>query len=129
MKELSFDGREFDYKGNVYRLFMEVIEVGSEKLMFFGGRYLEFFVFYIFLRYCVIINMDCIVFITFIIGDVEVYVDGKRIYELIRLKYGSIVKFGRFYIFRFGDLVYEESIIFFVSLGRDGSSVSSDNDL
>lgn len=128
LKELSSDGRELDYKGNVYRLPMEVTEVGSEKSMSSGGRYLELFAPHILPRHCVITNMDCIVSITPTTGDAEVYVDGKRIYESTRLKHGSTVKFGRLHTFRFGDPAYEESTTLPASPGRDGSSVSSDND-
>lgn len=109
-RELLFDGREFDYKVNIYRLFMEIIEVGSEKFLLFVNSYLELFGFYIFFRYCVIINMDGIVLVERINFDVEIYVDGRRVYELIKLSYGSVIKFGRFYIFKFCDLVFEDKV-------------------
>lgn len=110
LREMLFDGRELDYKFSIYRFFMEIIEVGSDKLMFFSSSYLELFVFYILLRYCVIINMDGIVFVERISSDVEIYVDGRRIYELIKFNYGSVIKFGKFYIFKFCDLVFEEKV-------------------
>lgn len=110
LREMLFDGRELDYKLNIYRFFMEIIEVGSDKSMLFSSSYLELFAFYILLRYCVIINMDGIVFVERISSDVEIYVDGRRIYELIKLNYGSVIKFGKFYIFKFCDLVYEGKV-------------------
>ena len=126
LREVSSDGRELDYKSDVFRLPMEVTEVGSDKGMSSGGSYLEIFAAQgVLPRHCVITNMDGIVSVTPSTGDAEVYVDGRRIYESTKLNHGSMVKFGRLHTFRFGDPAFEEISKPLRSPGPDGGSISS----
>lgn len=124
LKEMSSDGRDLDYKANIYRLPMEITEVGSDKSMSSSSSYLELFAPHILPRHCVITNMDGIVSVERTSSDAEIYVDGRRIYESTKLNHGSLIKFGRLHTFKFCDPAYEEKVNQ-SSPGPDTASVSS----
>lgn len=62
------------------------------------------------LCYCVLglVEKDGVVMVIFNSLEFEIYVNNQRISEIITLQNGMIVRFGKFYVFRFIDFNFEE---------------------
>lgn len=106
LKETSSDGRDLDYKANIYQLPMGITEVGSDKSLASSSSYLELFVPHILPYYCVMTNVDGIVSVE-PTSSAEVYVDGRRIYESTKLNHGNVIKISGNHTFKFCDPAYD----------------------
>ncbi|KAL9987631.1 hypothetical protein ACROYT_G001973 [Oculina patagonica] len=106
LRETSSDGRDLDYKANIYQLPMGITEVGSDKSLATSSSYLELFVPHILPYYCVMTNVDGIVSVE-PTCSAEVYVDGRRIYESTKLNHGNVIKISGSHTFKFCNPAYD----------------------
>ncbi|XP_041067991.1 afadin isoform X4 [Carcharodon carcharias] len=98
--ELSPDGSDSRDKPKLYRLQLNVTDVGTEKsdensIQLFGPGIQP--------HHCDLTNMDGIVTVTPRSFDAETYVDGQHITETIMLQSGMNIQFGSSHVFKFVD--------------------------
>ncbi|XP_078086238.1 afadin isoform X8 [Mustelus asterias] len=98
--ELSPDGSDSRDKPKLYRLQLNVTDVGTEKsdensIQLFGPGIQP--------HHCDLTNMDGIVTVTPRSFDAETYVDGQHINETIMLQSGMNIQFGSSHVFKFVD--------------------------
>ncbi|XP_059504409.1 afadin isoform X5 [Stegostoma tigrinum] len=98
--ELSPDGSDSRDKPKLYRLQLNVTDVGTEKsdensIQLFGPGIQP--------HHCDLTNMDGIVTVTPRSFDAETYVDGQHITETIMLQSGMHIQFGSSHVFKFVD--------------------------
>ncbi|XP_072359680.1 afadin isoform X12 [Scyliorhinus torazame] len=98
--ELSPDGSDSRDKPKLYRLQLNVTDVGTEKsdensIQLFGPGIQP--------HHCDLTNMDGIVTVTPRSFDAETYVDGQHIAETIMLQSGMNIQFGSSHMFKFVD--------------------------
>ncbi len=101
------DGSEA-YKGRRHRLPLNVTEVGAERGMSVSGQYLQLYGPDIHPRHCVVAHTEGIVTVTPTSNEAETYVENQRIYETTMLQHDMVVRFGKGFIFRFIDPLFEE---------------------
>ncbi|XP_055495423.1 afadin isoform X6 [Leucoraja erinacea] len=98
--ELSPDGSDSRDKPKLYRLQLNVTDVGTEKsdensIQLFGPGIQS--------HHCDLTNMDGIVTVTPRSFDAETYVDGQHITETVMLQSGMNIQFGSSHVFKFVD--------------------------
>ncbi|XP_067900730.1 afadin isoform X3 [Heterodontus francisci] len=98
--ELSPDGSDSRDKPKLYRLQLNVTDVGTEKsdestIQLFGPGIQP--------HHCDLTNMDGIVTVTPRSFDAETYVDGQHITETVMLQSGMNIQFGSSHVFKFVD--------------------------
>ncbi|XP_069788253.1 afadin isoform X6 [Narcine bancroftii] len=98
--ELSPDGSDSRDKPKLYRLQLNVTDVGTEKsdensIQLFGPGIQP--------HHCDLTNMDGIVTVTPRSFDTETYVDGQHITETVMLQSGMNIQFGSSHVFKFVD--------------------------
>ncbi|XP_043552217.1 afadin isoform X2 [Chiloscyllium plagiosum] len=98
--ELSPDGSDSRDKPKLYRLQLNVTDVGTEKsdensIQLFGPGIQP--------HHCDLTNMDGIVTVTPRSFDAETYVDGQHITETTMLQSGMNIQFGSSHVFKFVD--------------------------
>uniref|UniRef100_UPI00398EF09F afadin isoform X6 n=1 Tax=Pristiophorus japonicus TaxID=55135 RepID=UPI00398EF09F len=98
--ELSPDGSDSRDKPKLYRLQLNVTDVGTDKsdessIQLFGPGIQP--------HHCDLTNMDGIVTVTPRSFDAETYVDGQHITETIMLQSGMNIQFGSSHVFKFVD--------------------------
>ncbi|XP_038659229.1 afadin isoform X9 [Scyliorhinus canicula] len=98
--ELSPDGSDSRDKPKLYRLQLNVTDVGTEKsdensIQLFGPGIQP--------HHCDLTNMDGIVTVTPRSFDAKTYVDGQHIAETIMLQSGMNIQFGSSHMFKFVD--------------------------
>ncbi|KAG9484041.1 hypothetical protein GDO78_009769 [Eleutherodactylus coqui] len=105
--ELSPDGSDSRDKPKLYRLQLNVTEVGTEKL---DVNSIQLFGPGIQPHHCDLTNMDGIVAVTPRSVDADTYVDGQRISETTMLHSGVKVQFGSSHVFKFVDPSNDQSL-------------------
>ncbi|XP_067845324.1 afadin isoform X3 [Heptranchias perlo] len=98
--ELSPDGSDSRDKPKLYRLQLNVTDVGTEKsdensIQLFGPGIQP--------HHCDLTNMDGIVTVTPRSFDAETHVDGQHITETVMLQSGMNIQFGSSHVFKFVD--------------------------
>uniref|UniRef100_A0A4W3HU73 Afadin n=1 Tax=Callorhinchus milii TaxID=7868 RepID=A0A4W3HU73_CALMI len=98
--ELSPDGSDSRDKPKLYRLQLNVTDVGTEKadehsIQLFGPGIQP--------HHCDLTNMDGVVTVTPRSFDAETYVDGQHIAETTMLQSGMKIQFGSSHVFKFVD--------------------------
>lgn len=109
LAELSPDGYELDHQPQIFRLQMNLTEIGSEKspspkanhILLRGPNILH--------RHCVITNNDGRISITPSSSDAEIYINNKRIREMTELRHRNVIRLGKLLLFRFLDPVIENN--------------------
>ncbi|XP_069463517.1 afadin isoform X4 [Ambystoma mexicanum] len=101
------DGSDSRDKPKLYRLQLNVTEVGTEKM---DENTIQLFGPGIQPHHCHLTNMDGVVAVTPRSMDAKTYVDGQRVSETTMLQSGVTVQFGSSHVFKFVDPTQEQII-------------------